>query len=878
MADVVSPQQSLTDLSTPMGRSTPQHGSHNLEVPAPNLLSSNDGFQFPAGPVSHRRAPSSTTPIEPAVTRRIQHRHRPSKISLHEMPPFEFGSGPGQLAETVNLAPSSHSPVRLTPMAPPSSGHRRGGSEFVGGDITHGGPVLVSTTPTSAEDTPHPPPSPPKGPPTARRGHAHRRSGAISQSDVGKIMFQASDHRGGSAPSTPSEPSFGQKRPSPERWNSHPGPNKSLNGTSRPPPQTTDIASPPSRSRVGFSDTLEYIPRPLSTVSSETSSSMSTLRAAHSVNDSITSVVSGPTSSPPSLKEIDNTQVLVSPAQASRPTTSANHALDHDSLHTMDEESQKVVPSVSSKPRSGSRMLEGANEQDSAHISDVDSIDLCDPLQEFPVPVPDSSVSANHFRIASSEPSLQTSRPRTSPESSHVKRQHKVKGWAESILHRKERNPVTYDGDLTERPSEAPHEDEQDLAFSLDDVNFDDDTTMIIEEPTTAYSKDTPFQQATLDQSFENRSDPSEANSFSPTIDLDAAFSFSGGSTTKTLLVDSASRVPGPKRRLHSSGEMGDFSGPGGHYRRRAESAPEMEPFDLGVHGANRSAVNHAVDEAIEEEDEDYDQCEHGPTIAGLGVNVVESEDEGLEPIQRRRAAGLNTTSRYRGVGTTPTPPNELAPVAVEIVEAEEEPRFSVLTKSSDDSTVTPTLSRDPLSPRPASAPLDFAVQTPSLTYGSTPETPSAVSSADYTKTTFDPRDVPRLHTAHSSITDRVTLNSSRAGDQSGSSMDDVPSLISSTSTMISGHPMRFSSSSNIASSAERSTSLSAAVPPRTRPGSSSKRSSLASLSRLVGGPYNRSKLNIAETLAPDSPEKTEKKKRHRISRVMTFWKSKEKP
>lgn len=875
MADVVSPRHPLTDASTPMEPLTPQHGSHHLEVPAANLLSSNDGFQFPAGPLSHRRAPSTTTPTEPAVTRRIQHRHRPSKISLHEMPPFEFGTGSAQVADTFNLPPPSHSPVRPTPSAPQSTGHRRGGSEFVGGDIAHGGPVLVSTTPTSAEDAPHPPPSPPKGPPTARRGHAHRRSGAVSQSDVRKVMFQAPDHRGGSAPSTPSEPDFSQKRPSPERWNSHPGPNSSFSSSNRPPSQTSDMALPPNRSRVGFSDTLEYIPRPLSTISSETSSSMSTLRAAHSVSDSISSIVSGPTSSPPFLKGMDNAHATVQQAPVCQPLPFASHTLDHGNLEIPYEETQVAVPSVSLKPRSASRTFKVADEQDPAHTKDVDNIDPCDSVHEQSVPVPKPPASASHLRVASPGPRLPTSRPRTSPESSHIKRQHKVKSWAESILHRKERTPGTYDGDLDEGHSKASEEDERDLAFSLDDVNFDDDTTMIIEEPATADSSDTPLQQGALHQSFEMRSDLPEASSFSPTIDLDAAFSFSGASTSSTSLVDSASRVPGPKRRLHSSGEMGDFSGPGGHYRRRAESAPEMEAFDLGVHGSSRSAV----DEAIEEEDEDYDQGEHRHdfTTAGLGVNVVESEEEGSEPVQRRRAAGLIPTSQCRGVGSTPTPPNEIAPVPVEIVEAEEEPRFSVLTKSSDESTVTPTLSRDPLSPRPASAPLDFAVQTPSLTYGSTPETPSAVSSADYTKTTFDPRDVPRLHTAHSSITDRITLNSSRAGDQSGGSMDDVPSLISSTSTMISGHPMRFSSSSNVASSAERSTSLSAAVPPRMRPGSSSKRSSLASLSRLVGGPYNRSKLNIAETLPPDSPEKTEKKKRHRISRVMTFWKSKEK-
>ena len=48
---------------------------------------------------------------------------------------------------------------------------------------------------------------------------------------------------------------------------------------------------PVTRNRVGFSDTLEFIPRPLSLVSSDTSSTM-TARPGHSVSGSISSIIS----------------------------------------------------------------------------------------------------------------------------------------------------------------------------------------------------------------------------------------------------------------------------------------------------------------------------------------------------------------------------------------------------------------------------------------------------------------------------------------------------------------------------------------------------------------------------------------------------------
>jgi len=170
---------------------------------------------------------------------------------------------------------------------------------------------------------------------------------------------------------------------------------------------------------------------------------------------------------------------------------------------------------------------------------------------------------------------------------------------------------------------------------------------------------------------------------------------------------------------------------------------------------------------------------------------------------------------------------------------------------------------------------LDFAGSNPAPR-SETTET-SSNPSPDFGNASFD---VPRLGTAHSSITDRSVWSSARTGESGPDttySVEDVPSLTSSASTMISGGLVPFSPAST-RPSGERSFSFSAAVPRRSRPASAAgKRSSLASLSRLVASSYGeKSKLSI-ESRAQDDSGGSEKKKRHRISRMMKFWKSKEK-
>jgi hypothetical protein len=77
--------------------------------------------------------------------------------------------------------------------------------------------------------------------------------------------------------------------------------------------------------------------------------------------------------------------------------------------------------------------------------------------------------------------------------------------------------------------------------------------------------------------------------------------------------------------------------------------------------------------------------------------------------------------------------------------------------------------------------------------------------------------------------------------------------------------------------STDRAASFSAAVHRRSSQANASKRSSLASLSKLVGGPHSeRSKLHQEEKPPGDAPDSSKKKGR-RLSRLMHFWKLRDK-
>lgn len=855
MAEVM-PRPSFNHLAMDTDQHTPDSPIYGPPEPNPP-------FVFP---MQAERTNIAALPSHPDFGRgRIPlSRSRPPRIPVSPLPPFEFHSS-NISAPPEKEGSSAGSPSKS--ISTHSSGHRRNGSEFIGGD-GRSGIGFMNSSPTKGGETLLPPSASMTGPLASRRGHAHRRSDAISSHDLSFMLRPSNEPRGSSAPTTPSDP---------DRHGSFPSENETASTQPVIPlaKQDTPISSNyqanvsfdgPSHPRVGFSETVEFIPRPLSTISSETSSSLSTIRPNHSLTGSITSIISSSTSSPPSSKvtrssldtmfEIDHSQP--------RPKTASPTLHESDTYSPFRDDLRLLKrPSSASGNHGGSAQLV---EPVSWSYSGDD-----DQRKDGPALAP-NSLEENSMLIdyASTSELAEPQRPCQASSDSLIlpmepkraKKPKKVSSWAGSILSRKSKHRDCK-GQCAGHPPSAPQysafADGNDL--SLENITFDEDTTCVIETPvdydpgaSSVYTEIPPWKP--------RESNPvSDSDTAISVLDLDAAL---GPFNTPKLGGegdDSGTSFFVSRRRMHSSGTTGGFTGPGMHYHRRAESAPEMVAINYQVFGFPRLSNNAAmadVFEEEEEEDEDMSPMEGGQqdepanndSIPGLGVNIVEIDD-GTDPLPSRPE---HTASSPGSEGV-----NEDCS-AVEIVNTDEEPRASVITKSSDGSTITPTLSNEPCIRRPSSAPIDFAVSRTHMF--ATPQSPS-VSFPEFRSSS----DVPRMHTANSSMTDRVTVGS------------DVPSLISNAPTMTSAHDSRFSSVGTHSSSDLPHSLPSHARPRISRYDTPSKRSSFASLSRLVGSSHGgeKSKLSIEERATPDSTDKTERKKGNRLSRLMRFWKSKEK-
>lgn len=897
MADVFLPQQSFTSTSSPIDQDrihSNMNTSSSFIRPPPN-----PPFVFPMlpSPDADPTSQGAASSMNHTSHGRLKSRSRPQQLSFNTLPDFSFHP-----SESGSENPEPHTPSSpsKSPVGPPHhGGHRRNGSEFIGGDGRNASVGLMSTSPTKGEGSLPPPPGARTGPPAGRRGHAHRRSGAISSHDVSNILRPSIEVRSGSAPATPSDPLMQPNLP-PVLDRSISQPSASLPSTDSPPKlhhRHTSSTAGQIRPRVGFSDHVEFIPRPLSTISSETSSSLSTIRPCHSVTGSISSVISAGNISPPSAK-------------SGRPPA-ADHFDEGTALPELSEgclvpQSREESPKEHSQRISGTEngMTRSGNPNDLPSWSEVfgsphngqgpdqqDPVDNASNMLRISM-TPDTSRSRRRPIASASSP---IARPRTSPEPKVSKRQRKVKSWAGSFLARKARHSLHEDA-LSGRGSPTPQTASVGLAdLQLENLNFDEDTTCVI-DPSPRNVNNTPTELDCASFSAAESSSSLDTDDCEQILDLDAVYdSTSLGPSFEAV---TCGRSPGIRRRLHSSGATGGFDGPGMHYHRRAESAPELAPVSRHMLSTARLGSSSAMEDVFEE-DEDDEQSEVANQIntedsgitskdgasQGLGVSDKDADVEKNQqsPISQDKplvATAKNeddNSDERRCASVTPTAVHN-EPRIIDIVSADEEPREPTTAKSANEFSFTTALPSDPFANRPMSAPMQHAFPSPSPVFATSEIYSSAVSTPDFSQISFEG---PRLHTATSSITDRGTLSSFRAGDHGfdfRASVDDVPSLTSSASTMTNAYPPRISSSVHTRTSADRPPSLSVAIAPRTRPENASKRSSLASLSRLVGGSHaEKSKLNIEERAQPEDSEKSEKKKGKRISRLMRFWKSKEK-
>ena len=178
---------------------------------------SNPDFSFPVQPQtslstrpeiasdSSGRPASMDINLPPPLSMVNSHRRTASTL-----PSFTFNStDTSGRQEVENETTPPQTPDENAPVTPSRRGHRRGGSEFVGGDSRLGVSNAVSSSPTKTNALPLPVSSA-TGPPTSgRRGHAHRRSVAMStmsSHDVSTIQpAEVPPRLSSSLPTTPLE-------------------------------------------------------------------------------------------------------------------------------------------------------------------------------------------------------------------------------------------------------------------------------------------------------------------------------------------------------------------------------------------------------------------------------------------------------------------------------------------------------------------------------------------------------------------------------------------------------------------------------------------------------------------------------------------------
>ena len=884
----------------------------------------NPDFSFPMQPPSRKgsgddvskRPASMHINLPPAESSFTAHRR-----AMSTLPSFTFNASDTSGRKEGETPPQT--PDETTPITPSRRGHRRGGSEFVGGDSRFGVSNAVSSSPTKTNVLPLPVAS--SGPPSSgRRGHAHRRSAAISSHDLGSIMQPADPQPrlSNSLPNTPLDHPANVTDP-----NEPTQATETNDGGSDPfgPPLEEAIARPPSRPRVEFSDNIEIIPRPLSTISSETESSISTVRGLHSQTGSINSIISLGTPSPPSsrvsriVESLDTDEQV--PTSKARSSLEASRKLENEgegewlksrssgSLKRPYSESSMAAPRTSfvlpepvERPRTiqnKKHSLSHALGFDRRRSEPTIGMNATEPSRLSALSLQDTASTATTVSESEEE-----------QEHGHLSSARRFKQWAKSKVSGKSKE--TQGGICTTgRTPIARPVSEGGITMSvpvsrIEDAVAETDLDAVFDKQVTLDQPQLAPSQQILDL---NTPTPSQHSGFhardngdisSPMLDLDAAL---GPFKTPPI---------GPHRQrkeLHSSRHMKDFAGPSGHYHRRAESAPDLPPFESSRIGTPPQHAMADVFEEDEPEDEEEemmlpprsDSVRSGTeSESGMGVQIVDSDmdmqdalhgtglGDGLgimrgdwEPERPSTAYG-NGNSGFFGLGSEPratsiieeTIMEEASPgEVIEIVEAHEEPRASSLTKSSDSSD-TPTIAA-------STGVLTLPNGQSTLMTPATYQT-SAFSSPDLGRrqSSFE---TSRLGTSASSLADNRTVSSSHTGDHGHElrvSVDDVPSLTSSRSTMLSTSCAN-NSRHNVNGATRTPSASSGAADAKAAAERRRKRGSIQSLSQLVGGSFGSKSRGGDEQRPHTSAEplavKAPKKKEHRLKKLM-FWKSKQHP
>lgn len=768
----------------------------------------------------------------------------------------------------------------------------------------------ISSSPTKVDAPSLPVPS--SGPSTARRGHAHRRSTAVSVHEVGDITKprEAEPRLSSSLPATPLEhPAHASpplERPAASEFSM-----ESTIADAFGSPLEDGGARPPSRRTVGFSDTVQYIPRPLSTISSETEGSVTPTHG-HSLNNSISSVLSMSAPSPPAARQQRSalsTTFEDEPQPKVRSSIEVSKRVEKEGEWLRSSSSSQNLQRPMSESAAASTLsfavpdapAKSRNVHGKKHsLSHALGLDRRRSEPVISLKAEDQArltATAIQLRARDGEPEQSCSLDRK-------KSSRRIRDWAASKIGRRskdgKRGSLEDIGSAVRRPSAAevpgkvpfaaPAAAETDL-----DAVFNNPLS-----PGTApgSASQRPRIEVSTPSSFASTFQSQDTDDLNPMLDLDAALG--------------PFNTPGSKakRELHSSRLTKDFVGPGMHYHRRTESAPALAPS--GIPRTSMASTKDSLPDVFENEGEGEEEATHEESLhsvsprlapvdeAGVGIQVVDTahvspgtafswgpelglgiqrddwEMERLGASYESSSSRLSTPMlehRRASSVVEATIPEEMSPVdQVEIVEAHEEPRASSLTKSSESSD-TPTILASP-------TPGALSVPEPAQSLTS----PEAHHTSDFSSPDLSRRqgssDTSRLGTSICSTAENRTMSSCAGEPMHGArhSSDDVPSLTSSRSTMLS--TMHANTSRRDFGSADRTSSLASntlesVIPAERR----RKRASIQSLSQLVGGSFQGKSRDVDEArpqTAIEPGESKAPKKEHRLKKLM-FWRSKSK-
>lgn len=921
--------------------------SHHGTLPPPN-----PHFAFPAAspsstlhdPTTKRRRPLSAVEMH---TRSLSISVDGSDSRHAALPAFSFNPGASLPPKPHSFLSPPHSPSSAQPPAQPAAasanrpmghGHRRGGSEFVGGRLREGSTIAVmSTSPPKNEfdmkvPTLQPPP---------RRGHRRGMSATIPATDL-PILFAppaiGSFSQGSSAPNSPTVfsrkddlPILGPDLPLPEPMrlgqdNRNTGSPRASKTT---PEEHLKMAKPNMRARVGFSDTLEFIPRPLSLVSNETSSTV-TVRPGHSGSGSVSSIISisslsgrdgsnsllrTPTGEPSEFRPSTAGAILERTAELQMPDEPPTSPRRRNSIpalvNIVDADADGVESNVStpSKPAkrwsffgldafaSGSPMKRRPSTSSSSSstprpidgisCSDRGSASSLDTTEALPTKSKKAGKKSDKKRKKKEKKEKKKDKEEEKEREKKEEKEKKAKGWAGSILplksHKKRGKshvvrPPTPPASVSHLDDEEEDEPERDIC----PPSLEPPTISITESPSLPEQPEPP-KRSSDDMSY-------------PMIDLDAAlgpFNTPLSYNAEWEAAQRAAGTPGSRRRLHSAQGLKGFSGPGMHYHRRAESAPDLPPFDFRS-TIHRFGSSSTMADVFEEDEEDEDGKGNTKPELETSEEVSEESDGDATP------PAITPVLQEPFLGPSDKVLGKMRRGSAGLVEGESANFYAVRAEASlaslQDETITeedftffraPTFQgrRDsvdsgaPSAPSPRQVPVtaDLPVDDP-LVLPSASVTPLSPYSSSYISSSHpSPRspmsvDAQRISTAPSSITDDSfhSLLMGEPGPEVRISMDyDAPSLASSHSAMTRDstfipvpRPRQLGPSRD-----QRPVSMSAPFGRR--------RSSLASLSRLISSSHGeRSKLSMEVTLdhEPES-RKSKHSKTKRLGRMMQFWK-----